>query len=56
MANGRVGTVGATAARRLSANLHTYKTGWHVAVVLLAAGLLLVLVGQRRWTVLLPAG
>ena len=49
-------TVGSTLARRLATDLHYFKTGWNVAIVLLAAWLLIGLGYGRRWTGLLPAG
>jgi glycosyl transferase family 2 len=49
-------TVRATVARRLATDLHYFKTGWNVAIVVLAALLLVGLGYGRRWTGLLPTG
>lgn len=53
--SGRV-TLGATLERRLATDLHYFKTGWNVAIVVLAVLLLAGLGPGRRWTGLLPAG
>jgi hypothetical protein len=54
--NGRVGQVATTLARRVSANIHSYRTGWNVAIVALAVVLLWLLLAGRLWTELLPPG
>jgi Glycosyl transferase family 2 len=49
-------TIGATVHRRVATDLHHFKTGWNIAIVVLALGLLVALVTTRLWAGLVPAG